>query len=451
MDTFFGSIWWLIVSLGVLITFHEFGHYWVARRCGVRVLRFSIGFGKPLWRRVGRDGTEYVIAALPLGGYVRMLDEREGDVPDAQRDEAFNRKSVWQRIAIVAAGPAANLLLCLALLWLMFTLGKPDYLPIVGHVEGVAAEAGFQRDDRLLRIDGKPVPTWSDAGLALVTAAMDRRQVEVEVEDAAGQVRTRQLPLDRIGSDVQERHLLREVGLVRKQFLLPATAGAIREGSPAERAGLVAGDRILRIGGTAIGSWDQVGTAVQAQATEGRALDVEIERDGRRLALALTPAWHEGDEGAPRWVLGIEPPRGEAEYDTTLRHGVLGAVPAAFSESWRLTRETFAMLGRMLDGRASLQNLSGPISIAQYANSSAQLGVAWFLNFLALLSLSLAIMNLLPIPVLDGGHLLYYLIELIKGSPLSDRAVIAGQYLGLALLAGLMGLAFYNDILRLVS
>ncbi|MBS7456346.1 RIP metalloprotease RseP [Coralloluteibacterium stylophorae] len=450
MQTFFGSVWWLIVSLGLLVTFHEFGHFWVARRCGVRVLRFSVGFGRPLWKRVGRDGVEYVVAALPLGGYVRMLDEREGEVAPEERDFAFNRKPVWKRIAIVAAGPGANLVLCVALLWAMFAVGKPDYLPLVGRAEGIAAEAGFEPGDRILRIGQTPVPTWTDAGLALVTAAMDRRDVAVEVRAAAGGTAIRDLELSRIPEGVEERRLLSEIGLVRQQLLLPATPRAIRADSPAARAGIEAGDRLLRIGDRDVRSWDEIGAAVQAQAADGQALEVEVERGGERRRLWLTPEWYEDDAGGARWILGLDPPQGEAAYDTTLEHGVVDALPAAVAETWRLTRETFGMLARMVDGRASLKNISGPISIAQYANSSAQLGLAWFLNFLALLSLSLAVMNLLPIPVLDGGHLLYYLIELIKGSPLSERAVMAGQYVGLALLAGLMGLAFYNDILRLV-
>lgn len=450
MEAFFGSIWWLIVSLGILVTFHEFGHYWVARRCGVRVLRFSVGFGRPLWSRRGKDGTEYVIAAIPLGGYVKMLDEREGQVPVEARQEAFNSKPVGQRIAIVAAGPLFNLLLCVGLLWLMFVVGKPDFLPNVGRADGLAAAAGFERGDRLTRVDGRPVETWSHALMVLTVAALDKRPVAVEVETARGDRRIRTLPLDRLPDGVNERTALREIGLVPQHWLIPPLVGEVSRDSPAEAAGLRAGDRILALGGRPIHAWDEIGRTVQELARAGEPLPVRVERGGDRFTVQIVPARSEAD-GQARWILGVAAQTTESGYDALLRYNPLAAIGAAFGETWRMTRETLAMLWRMVTGKASLQNLSGPITIAQYANVSAGLGLAWFLNFLALLSLSLAIINLLPIPVLDGGHLLYYLIELVKGSPMSDRALVAGQYIGLAMLAGLMGLAFYNDILRLLG
>lgn len=440
MQAFFGSIWWLIVSLGILVTFHEFGHYWVARRCGVRVLRFSVGFGKPLWQRRGKDGTVYQVAAIPLGGYVKMLDEREVEVHEDDRHEAFNNKSVWQRIAIVAAGPGFNLILCLALLWAMFVIGKPDYAPLVGTVQGPAAEAGFEYGDRLTSVDGRGVDTWSHAMMALTVAAIDRDSIAVDVRTADGFERTRQL--DFAGAaEIDERNVMGEVGLVPQQWLLEPVIGDVSfRDSP-----LQAGDRVLAIDGQPVRSWNEITGLVAGAAGPERPLEVAVERDGLRLGLQVQPRLHEGE----RWVLGITPQPREAEYDALLRYGPVEAIGAAGRETWHLTTTTFAMLWRMVNGTASLQNLSGPITIAQYANSSAGLGVAWFLNFLALLSLSLAIINLLPIPILDGGHLLYYFIELIKGSPVSEKTMIAGQYIGLAMLAGLMGLAFYNDILRL--
>lgn len=450
MEAFFGSVWWLIVSLGILVTFHEYGHYWVARRCGVKVLRFSVGFGRPLWMRRGKDGTEYAIAAIPLGGYVKMLDEREGAVAPHERDQSFNRKPLGQRIAIVAAGPGFNLILCLALLWLMFVVGKPDFEPVVGRADAIAAEAGFERGDRLVRVDGEPVQTWSHALLGLSMAAMDRRAVDVEVMTAAGDTRRRVLPLDRLDAEINERTALRAIGLVPRHWLIPPVIGEVRGNPSAVAAGLRPGDRILAIDGEPIASFDEIGRTIQRVAGEARPLSLRIERDGDRFEVAVTPL-RDSQGDTPRWILGISAQAAQAEYDALLRHGPIGAIGAAFGETWRMTRETFGMLWRMVTGRASLQNLSGPITIAQYANVSAGLGLAWFLNFLALLSLSLAIINLLPIPVLDGGHLLYYLIELVKGSPVSERAMVAGQFIGLALLAGLMGLAFYNDILRLIS
>ena len=445
MMEFFGSVWWLIVSLGILVTFHEFGHYWVARRCGVRVLRFSVGFGKPIWKRIGRDGTEYAIAWIPLGGYVKMLDEREVEVAPSERHESFNAKSVYQRIAIVAAGPIANLLLCIALLWLMFVVGKPDFQPDIGRAEGIAAEAGFQAGDRLLEVDGRATRTWSEAGIALATAVIDREPTAVRVRTADGDERVRMLPLDRPGLVLSEERPFTDLGL---RPAWPAVVGEVSPGSAAEAAGLRAGDRIVSLGGRPMHTYDQVSPLLQELAGPDRPLALEVERDGRRQLLEVRPQRAERD-GQAVWQLGVL--AAPLEQDALLRFGPLAAVPAALGETRQMTSDVLGMLWRMVSGQASLKNISGPITIARVANGSAGLGPAWFFNFLAILSLSLCIMNLLPIPVLDGGHLLYYLIELVKGSPVGERGLVAGQYIGLALLAGLMGLAFYNDILRLGS
>ena len=451
MSDFFGSIWWLIVSIGVLVTFHEFGHFWVARRCGVKVLRFSVGFGKALWSRRDKVGTEYVIAAIPLGGYVKMLDEREGEVAPGEVEHAFNRQPVWQRIAIVAAGPAANLLLCIALLWGMFVVGRADYAPALGRVEGIAAEAGFRTGDTLLNVAGRETPTWSEAALALTTAAMDRKPVDVQVRNADGDRVTRTLPLSRLPALFEDARAVQVMGLSPRHYTLPAVVGRIEAGTAAEGI-LALGDRITAIDGRPVASYDDVGPLVQHLGRQASAGMVEVERDGQRLALELQPTLRSEPDRGAYWALGIAPkPLDKAPaYDALLRYGPVAAIPAALRETATMFRDSVAMIGRMFSGRASASNVSGPITIARYANASAQLGPAWFLNFLALLSLSLAIINLLPIPVLDGGHLLYYLIELVKGSPLSERAMAAGQFVGLALLASLMGLAFYNDILGLV-
>lgn len=450
MSTVFGSIWWLIVSLGILVTFHEFGHYLIARLCGVKVLRFSVGFGRPLWTRVGRDGTEYVVAMLPLGGYVKMLDERETEVAPHELDQAFTRKTVWQRFAIVAAGPVFNLILCLGLLWAMFAIGKNDYQPLVGRTQGLAAEAGLQLDDRIVAIDGQRMDTWTHAALAITAGALDRAPLDVEVQRADGDSRNLTLDLSRLGRRIDETTALRDIGIVPRQFLMAPLVGPDLAGTPAEAAGLRTGDRITAIGNTPIAWWDEVGSAVQLEAKEGQPLRIAYERDGQPASVDIVPRL-DRSESTPRWVLGIPNPRAQAKYDALLRYGPIEAIGAAAHETWRLTESTFGMLWRMVNGSASLKNISGPISIAQYANDSAQRGLDWFLWFLAILSLSLCIMNLLPIPILDGGHLLYYLIEMVKGSPVSDRTMVAGQYLGMAMLAGLMGLAFYNDIARLVS
>jgi regulator of sigma E protease len=451
MSEFVGSVWWLIVSIGVLVTFHEFGHFWVARRCGVKVLRFSVGFGKALWSRRGQDDTEYVIAAIPLGGYVKMLDEREAEVAPADVGRAFNRKNVWQRIAIVAAGPVANLLLCVALLWTMFVIGRPDYAPTLGHVEGIAAQSGLRAGDTLLQVGDRDTPTWSEAAMALTTTALDRAPVEVRVREADGDMVVRKLDFSKLPASFDEPRVVQLVGLTPRHRLIPPIIGQIAAGTPAYGV-LAEGDRLTAIDGTAIAAFDDIRPLIQQLGEHNGTAMVEVQRDGERLAFEIKPQRRTDADGNAYWALGVAPAAAATPpaYDAKLRHGPLAAVPAAFSETWKLASDSFAMIGRLLGGRASVENVSGPITIARYANASAQLGLAWFLNFLALLSLTLAIINLLPIPILDGGHLLYYLIELAKGSPLSERAMAAGQYIGLALLASLMGLAFYNDILGLV-
>ena len=451
MSTIVGSLWWLLVALGVLVTFHEFGHFWVARRFGVHVQKFSVGFGRALWSRRGKDGTEYVIAALPLGGYVKMLDEREGDVPDNQLDRAFNRKPVLARIAIVAAGPLANLVLAVALLWAMLVIGRPDYATVIGKVDGIAAQAGLQANDTIQSIDGRDTPTWSEAALALTVSAIDRTPVTLIVRNANGDEATRTLPMDRLPVGFDEQRAVEATGMIPRYQLLPPIAGTIQEGSPAWGV-LAEGDRITAIDAQPVASFGDIAPLLSGLGARGGPGMIEVERDGERLALEIVPQKIDNPDGSSSWRLGIgnaltQPP----PHDAVLRYGPLAAVPAAFSATWRLAGDSLGMLWRMVNGSASVRNVSGPITIARYANASAQMGAAWFLNFLALLSVSLAIINLMPIPVLDGGHLLYYLIELAIGRPLGERAMIAGQYLGLALLAGLMGLAFYNDIFHLVS
>lgn len=456
MSEFLGSAWWLLVSIGVLVTFHEYGHFWVARRCGVKVLRFSVGFGKPVWSRTGRDGTEYAIGAIPLGGYVKMLGEHSLEAGDIEREpsaeelaQSHDRQSVWKRIAIAAAGPLANLVLCVALLWAMFVIGRPDFQPVVGISDGIAATSGLRAGDRLLSVDGRATPTWSEASMALLSAALDRRDAKLEIEGADGLHMQRTLRLSQLPAGLSDDSVVAGTGIVPRHLLLPPVVGEIAAGTPAA-AVLAKGDRITAIDAQPVSSFEAIGPLVQALGERGGDAMIEVQRNGERLALPIRPAKRSEPGRDPYWALGIRPaPTQVPAYDARLRYGPLRAVPAAFAETGRLFGDSVAMIARMFDGRASVQNVSGPITIARYANASAQMGPAWFLNFLALLSLSLAIINLLPIPVLDGGHLLYYLIELVKGGPLSERAMVAGQYLGLVVLAGLMGLAFYNDFLGL--
>jgi RIP metalloprotease RseP len=446
MTSFFGSVFWLLVTLGVLVTFHEFGHYWVARRCGVKVLRFSVGFGKAVWKRIGRDGCEYQIAAIPLGGYVKMLDAREGVVPPQYENQEFTGQPVWKRILIVLAGPGFNLIFTVAALWLMFMLGRPDAAPIVtAKPQSMAAVAGIQPGDRILSINGREVGTWSDSLDAVANGLLGRTPLPLDVRDPDGAQRQLVLPLDKLPPGQTIDQYFTTLGL--RLASPPAVAATVLADQPAAQAGMQGGDRILSVNGQPVTDFETLGKLVQQSAVESPKLAIVVERNGRTIPLEVV-AKRESLQGQPAdWMIGIGAPPMET---ATLRYGPLRALREASAGTWRQVTQTFGMIAKMLGGEASPKNLSSVIGIAQMANASAHMGLAWFLQFLATVSLSLAVLNLLPIPVLDGGHLLYYLIELLKGSPLSEQAMAIGQYIGLVLLFSLMGLVFYNDIHRLL-
>ena len=452
--TFFSTALAFVVTLGLLIVFHEFGHYLMARWCGVKVLRFSIGFGQPLLsKRWGKDQTEWVIAAFPLGGYVKMLDEREGSVAPQELPQSFNRKPVAHRFAIVAAGPAANFLLAILLYWLLFMLGVAAIKPVIGTVPPAtpAALAGFERGETITKIGGEPVTTWQDARWLLLSHVIDQSSpVTVETINPLGHVNVRQVDVTDIQPDDLDGDFLKKIGLTIYQPDMEPIIAQVTPESAGSRAGLRAGDRILEVNRKQIALWEEL--VQEIRANPGTLLRLRIQRSGETVSIEVVPdTATEGSEKVGK--LGIGPKIDQAEFEklmVEISYAPGTAMVRAISKTWETSVFTLQMLGKMLAGQVSWKNVSGPITIADYAGKSAQMGVAPYLGFLALISISLGVLNLLPIPVLDGGHLMYYVIEIIKGSPLSAKTAEIGQQVGMALLFALMAFAIYNDVVRLI-
>lgn len=443
-----------VFAISVLITVHEFGHFWVARRMGVKVLRFSIGFGRPLWKRVSRDGTEYVIAALPLGGYVKMLDEREGDVAPEDLPYAFNRKSLPARTAIVAAGPAFNFIFAILAYWAVFMLGVPGIKPIVGETvpDTPAAAAGFQPQDRVLNVNGAPTPTWDVVTLELLDGILGDDLIQIEVESRAGARRVLELQVPPNTRELTEPGaLMSGLGLQLWMPPLQPVIGELQPGGSAMQAGLRRGDRILDAGGRVIEDWQEWVEFVRAHP--GETVNLRVQRNGDIVETALAIGSVEEDGiRIGRIGAGVQVPDDyAAELRAEQRYGPVAAVPAAVGKTWEISVLTLRLLGRMLMGDVSIKNISGPINIAQYAGFTASVGLVPFLMFLAVISVSLGVLNLLPIPILDGGHLAYFAVEAVKGSPVSERTEMLGQKIGILVLLLLMGFAFYNDLARLFA
>ncbi len=438
-------------AIGLLVTVHEFGHYWVARRCGVRVLSFSIGFGPTLWQRKIGD-TTWKLSVLPLGGYVKMLDEREAPVAEPDLPFAFNRKPVLQRMAIVIAGPLANFLLAIVLFWTVFLAGVPVLESVVASVavDSAAAKAGMQPGDRIVAVGERSVEDWDDLRLRVLEAATDGGNslvIHLEREGQGGM--PVELGLGSLSLEQRDASILSHLGLSPIPFL--PEFESIMPDSPAAKAGLQAGDRVVSVNGKALHHWGEL--QFQIRQNPGRELQLGITRNGLPVQLAITPELAEsGDQKVGR--IGARP-----RVDTGLlesrrhdvRYGPISALNKSLTKTWELSRLSLEMMGKMVLGHISWKQLNGPVAMADYAGQTIQVGLLPYLEYLCLISISIAVLNLLPVPVLDGGHLMYYTAELIKGSPVSEKTMIIGQHIGLVLLGALMAFALFNDFSRLLA
>ena len=443
-----------VIALGILIVVHEYGHYLVARLCGVKVLRFSVGFGRALlrWQR-GPDATEWVIAAVPFGGYVKMLDEREGPVAPAEVARAFNRQSVWKRFLIVVAGPLFNFAFAVAVYAGLFMYGLPEARPLLAEPPAgtLAAAAGLHAGDTVRATDGEPLATWQDLRWRVLQAALQGKAIRLETLNERGHIGDATLDLHGFSAADVEGDVLDRAGLRLYRTPLAPVLGHLVAGGAAERSGLKEGDRVTSVDGRPVQTWEALVNAIRA--SPGLRLHIAIERAGRALAFDVAPdSIASGNARIGR--IGAAPYVPPGQMDRVLirvQYGPLESLRKALDKTTSISAFSLRMLGKMLVGEVSWRHLSGPVTIADFAGQSAQLGWVSYLTFLALISISLGVLNLLPVPLLDGGHLMYYAIEIIKGRPVSERAMELGQRVGLALLLVMMAFAFYNDLNRLLT
>lgn len=450
MESILFKILSFIVAVGVLVAIHEFGHFWVARRLGVKVLKFSIGFGRPLWKRTAKDGVEYVIAAIPLGGYVKMLGENDKDVPQSEMAQAFYNQSLPVRSAIVAAGPIFNFIFAIIAFWLVLMLGENGLRPLVGEVteNSHAAVAGFQEGEEIRSLNGKETRTWTAVMYELASASVTDKPLHFKVMDDRHDLHDRQVPAGVMGDPAETEDLLGVLGIKPAKPKIPAVIGEVVAGQPAEEAGLQPGDEVIEADGQLVEEWFQWVEMVKARP--GMAIPIVINRDAVELNLTVTPAVvAQEDKFIGRIGAKVKVPDGLFdEYEVVYKLEPLEAIPAAFARTWEFSILTLKVLGRMLIGDVSVKNLSGPISIADIAGKTASIGIVPFIKFLAIVSISLGVLNLLPIPVLDGGHLFFFMLEAIKGSPLSDSFIEKGQRVGMSIMLMLIGIALFVDVSR---
>ncbi|MEM7419297.1 MAG: sigma E protease regulator RseP [Pseudomonadota bacterium] len=449
MLAFLWSLGAFIIALGILVAVHEWGHFYVARKCGVQVERFSIGFGKPIWRKLSKSGTEYVIAMIPLGGYVRMLDGRIDDVPPHLADKAFNNKPVLQRMAVIAAGPGVNFIFAFFALWLMYLVGLQTVKPVVKSVEpdSIAAMAGMQNGDEIIKIGSRATPDWEAVNFELVSNIGDEK-AQITVKNSAGVEKELTFTLTSWNFDPDSESPLSSLGLTPFRPDPTLKVGFVGEGSAAQQAGLKIGDTLIAMNGNKLSSWN--GLVDVVVDSPGERVALEIERDGQTQILHATIARRDTPQGQSGY-LGVSPtfepwPEG---YVFTHQYGIIEAIGRALDKTWRLMTLSVDMIGKLITGDVSVKNLNGPISIAQGAGTSAEYGLAYFLSFLALISVNLGIINLLPLPMLDGGHLMFFTVEWITGKPVPEAVQEWGYRIGGVLLFMIMGIAIFNDIARI--